>query len=113
MIKACKSARVAALSENDLGRAMSAGVEKRANFTSDVPTHDDRLLTHRSGDVVARTRNLALVADEIPHTKKNFIAFDLEDARVCVDSIVHEIFLRQQRFYSSDSHSFDPVLNKN
>ena len=104
VIEACESASVAALIEDELGGAMSAGVVKRADFALAVSTHDDRLLTDDGGDVVARPRNLALVADEIPYTKEDLVAFDFEDPGVRIDPIVDEIFVRQRRFDNSHGH---------
>src|SRR5262245_11689062 len=62
--------RVALVVAADLHAAMPARVEEHADLRRAVATEDDRLLAHRRDEVVARPRDLTLMAEEKPRPCK-------------------------------------------
>src|SRR5437899_2652535 len=66
VVRALELDRVALVVTAHLHAAMPARVEKDADPSRAVAAQDDRLLAHRRREIVARLRDLALVADEEP-----------------------------------------------
>src|SRR5207248_7559671 len=67
---------VSAFVEADPVPAMAAGIKEGVDAASGVAPYDHGVFAHEAGDVVARLRNLRLVADEEPAARKD--ALDLQ-----------------------------------
>jgi hypothetical protein len=76
--------RVALVVAAYLHAAMPARVQEHADLPRTVATEDHRLLAHRRAEIVARLRDLALVADEEPGAGED--ALEL----LAVDLVAHE-----------------------
>src|SRR3954447_9898483 len=73
VIRAGKDGRVALVVAAHLHASMPARIEEHMDCISAVAAQDRRFLAHARNDVIARVRNLALVADEQPGTSENLL----------------------------------------
>ena len=75
--------------------AMGAAVKQHLHAAILVPAHDHRLAAEVGGDVVARVRHLARMADEQPGTAENTLKLKLEHVGIGIDTPVHPAWLDQ------------------
>ncbi len=73
-----------ARSARDGAGAVAADVGKRMQGAVVGARHDQGLVRHRAGEVVAGERDLLGVTDELPGLRENPVLFALEDGRIAV-----------------------------
>ena len=89
VIAACEPLRVAAALVDHLGAAVGAAVEQHMHRTVAVARHDHRLAAKLGGDVVARVRHLAGMADKKPGAAEDPLHFQFEQVGIRIDAPVH------------------------
>ena len=96
VVGAGERAGVAALGRAEHRAAVPAAVDEDRDLALAAADHDDRLGADPAGDVVARARDLAGVADEDPPAVEDPLHLVGEDARVGVERRVDAIVLHQR-----------------
>jgi len=90
--------RVTALFAHDLRRPMPAGVEKRAHLAALRAAHDDRCPATVVVMKSPGSRTSLAWQTKFPHPQKQPLLFQLEHARIGIDSIVDEKLARNAGF---------------
>jgi hypothetical protein len=109
VVRAGQRARVAAIGRAHQGAAVPAAVDEDRDALA-APHHDDRLGTDAAGDIVARARDLALVADEDPPAVEDPLHLLREDPRIGVEGSVDAVVLHQGLVVDHRSESPETVV---